>query len=71
MIVKTPFKGINVKCDCCSNCFSDVTMIKYEIGAFKTFCLCKDCEENLTNVLNANTNKKVLGISKNSYYLIN
>ena len=68
MIVKTSFKGNDVKCDCCNKIFDDVTMRKYEIGAFKTFCLCKKCEKQLANISNVDTSKKVLSVDDNIYY---
>ena len=68
MIVKTSFKGISVKCDCCNKFFDDKIMKHYEIGAFKSFTLCKNCEKQLTNISNVDTFKKVIGIDDNIYY---
>ena len=50
MIVKTSIKGNNILCDCCNKEFSDTTMKHYEIGAFKNFTLCKECEKQLFNI---------------------
>ena len=68
MIVKTSIKGNNILCDCCNKEFSDTTMKHYEIGAFKTFTLCKECEKQLFNISKVDTIKKVLSIDNNIYY---
>ena len=68
MIVKTSFKGNNVLCECCNKKYSDTIMKHYEIGAFKSFTLCKDCEKQLNNVSNVDTLKKVISIDNNIYY---
>ena len=41
---------------------------QYEIGAFKTFTLCKECEKQLINVSKVDTVKKVISIDNNIYY---
>ena len=68
MIVKTSFKDNNVKCDCCNKIFNDKIMKHYEVGAFKSFTLCKKCEKQLANISNVDTSKKVLSIDDNIYY---
>ena len=50
MIVKTSIKGNNILCDCCNKKYSDTVMKHYEIGTFKNFTLCKECEKQLINV---------------------
>ena len=68
MIIKSSFKGNNILCDCCNKEFSDTIMRVYEIGAYKTFILCKDCEIQLNNVSKVDTVKKVISVDKNIYY---
>ena len=68
MIVKTSIKGNNILCDCCNNKYSDTVMKQYEIGAFKIFTLCKECEKQLINVSKVDTNKKVLSVDDYIYY---
>ena len=68
MIVKSSIKGINILCDCCNKKYSDTVMKHYEIGAFKSFTLCKDCENQLKNVSNVDTVKKVISVDNNIYY---
>ena len=68
MIVKSSIKGNNILCDCCNKKYSDAVMKHYEIGAFKSFTLCKDCEKQLKNVSNVDTIKKVISIEDNIYY---
>ena len=68
MIVKTSFKGNNILCDCCNKKFSDTIMKHYEIGAFKSFTLCKECEKQLFNVSKVDTIKKVISVDNNIYY---
>lgn len=68
MIIKTSIKGNNILCDCCNKEYNDTIMIHYEIGAFKYFTLCKDCENQLNNVSNIDTIKKVISIDDNIYY---
>ena len=68
MIVKTSIKGNGIKCDCCDKRFSDTIMIHYELGAFKNFTLCKECEKQLFNVSIVNTVKKVISVDNNIYY---
>ena len=68
MIIKSSFKGNNILCDCCNKTFSDTLMKTYEIGAYKTFILCKDCENQLKNVTNVDTVKKVISVDNNIYY---
>ena len=68
MIVKTSFKGNNILCDCCNKKFSDTIKKHYEIGAFKTFTLCKECEKQLINVSKVDTIKKVLSVDDYIYY---
>ena len=61
MIVKTSIKGNGIKCDCCNKRFTDKIMRHYEIGAFKNFTLCKQCERQLYKISGG-------GLSK-SFYL--
>ena len=68
MIIKRSIKGNSVLCDCCNKEFSDTIMRVYEIGAYKTFILCKDCEIQLNNVSKVDTVKKVISVDKNIYY---
>ena len=68
MIIKSSIKGNNILCDCCNKEFTDTIMKHYEIGAFKSFTLCKDCEEQLNNVSKVNIVKKVISVDKNIYY---
>ena len=68
MIVKTSIKGNNILCDCCNKKYNDVIMKHYEIGAFKSFNLCKECENQLINISKLNTIKKVISIDNNIYY---
>ena len=68
MIVKNSIKGNGIKCDCCNKRFTDRIMRHYEIGAFKIFTLCKDCENKLFNVSKVDTVKKVISVDNNIYY---
>ena len=68
MIVKTSIKGNNILCDCCNKAFADTIMRIYEIGANKTFIICKDCEKQLNNVSKVDTVKKVISVDNNIYY---
>ena len=68
MIIKTSIKGNEILCDCCNKKYSNTIMKHYEIGAFKSFTLCKDCEKQLANISNVDTSKKVLSIDDNIYY---
>ena len=68
MIIKKSIKGNNILCDCCNKEFSDTVMKHYEIGAYKTFILCKDCETQLNNVSKVDTINKVISVDKNIYY---
>ena len=68
MIVKTSIKGNNILCDCCNKKYNDTIMKVYEIGAYKTFILCKDCENQLKNVSNVDTLKKVISVDSEIYY---
>ena len=68
MIVKTSIKGNGIKCDCCNKRFTDRIMKHYEIGAFKTFTLCKECEKQLFNISKLDTIKKVISVDNNIYY---
>ena len=68
MIVKNSIKGNNILCDCCNKEYNDTIMKHYEIGAFKYFTLCKECEKQLANVSNVDTVKKVISIDNNVYY---
>ena len=58
----------NILCDCCNKTFSDTIMKHYEIGSFKSFTLCKDCETQLNNISKVDTVKKVISVDKNIYY---
>ena len=68
MIIKRSIKGNNILCDCCNKTFTDTVMRFYEIGAFKTFILCKDCENQLNNVSKVDTVKKVKSVDSEVYY---
>ena len=68
MIIKSSIKGNNILCDCCNKKFSDTIMRVYEIGAYKTFTLCKECETQLNNVSKVDTVKKVISVDNNVYY---
>ena len=68
MIIKKSIKGNNILCDCCNKTFNDTVMRVYEIGACKTFILCKDCETQLNNVSKVDTVKKVISVDNNIYY---
>ena len=68
MIIKRSIKGNNILCDCCNKKFSDTIMRIYEIGANKTFIICKDCETQLNNVSKVDTVKKVISVDNNIYY---
>ena len=68
MIVKSSIKGDNILCDCCNKKYSDTIMKHYEIGAFKSFTLCKECEKNLCNISKVDTIKKVLSVDDYIYY---
>ena len=68
MIVKTSIKGNNILCDCCNKKYSNTSMKHYEIGAFKSFTLCKECEKQLINISNVDTTKKAISIDNNIYY---
>ena len=68
MIVKTSFKGNNILCDCCNKKYSATIMKQYEIGAFKTFTLCKECEKQLFNISKVDTVKKVISVDNKIYY---
>ena len=68
MIVKTSIKGNHIKCDCCNREYNDTVMKHYEIGAFKNFTLCKECDKQLFNISKVDTVKKVISIDKNIYY---
>ena len=68
MIIKKSIKGNNILCDCCNKEYTDTIMRVYEIGAFKTFILCKDCDTQLKNVSNVDTVGKVISVDKNIYY---
>lgn len=67
MIVKTSIKGNELLCDCCNKKYTDTIMKHYELGAFKSFTLCKECENQLKNISNVNTVKKVISVD-NIYY---
>ena len=43
-------------------------MKHYVIGAFKSFTLCKECENQLINVSKVDTVKKVISVDNNIYY---
>ena len=68
MIVKTSIKGNNILCDCCNKEYNDTVMKQYEIGTFKSFTLCKECEKQLFNISKVDTIKKVISIDNNIYY---
>ena len=68
MIIKKSIKGNNILCDCCNKKFNDTIMKHYEIGSFKSFTLCKDCENQLNNVSKVDTVKKVISVDNNIYY---
>lgn len=68
MIVKSSIKGNNILCDCCNKKYNDTIMKHYEIGAFKSFTLCKECEDQLASISKVNTVKKVLSIDDLLYY---
>ena len=68
MIAKSSIKGDNILCDCCNKKYSHTVMKHYEIGAFKSFTLCKDCEKQLCSISNVDTIKKVISIDNNVYY---
>ena len=68
MIVKSSIKGNKILCDCCNKEYSDTVMKQYEIGAFKSFTLCKECEKQLFNISKVDTIKKVISIDNNIYY---
>ena len=68
MIVKTSIKGNNILCNCCNKEYSDTIMKRYEIGAFKTFTLCKECEKQLFSILKVDTVKKVISVDNKIYY---
>lgn len=68
MIVKISIKSNNTLCDCCNKKYSDTIMRHYEIGAFKSFNLCKECEKGLINTSKIDGIKKVISIDDNIYY---
>ena len=68
MIIKKSIKPNSSKCDCCNKVFTNTIMKHYEIGAFKSFTLCKECDRQLKNVTNVDTLKKVISIDNNIYY---
>jgi len=68
MIVKTSIKGNNILCDCCNKKYNDKIMKHYEIGGFKFFTLCKECENQLNKISNVDTIKKTISINSNIYY---
>ena len=68
MIIKNSIKGNKILCDCCNKEYSDTIMKHYEIGAFKSFNLCKECEKQLSNISSVDTVKKVISIDNNIYY---
>ena len=68
MIIKRSIKGNNILCDCCNKEFTDTVMRLYEIGEYKTFILCKDCETQLINVSKVDKVKKVISVDNNIYY---
>ena len=68
MVIKTSIKGNDILCDCCNKKYSNTVMKHYEVGAFKSFTLCKDCEKQLANISNVDTSKKVLSVEDNIYY---
>ena len=68
MITKRSIKGNNILCDCCNKEFTDTIMKHYEIGTYKTFILCKECENHLNNVSKIDGVKKVISVDSNIYY---
>ena len=68
MIVKTSIKGNNILCDCCNKEYSNTVMKHYEIGPFKNFTLCKQCEKQLYKISGVDTIKKVISADNNIYY---
>ena len=68
MIIKKSIKTNHNKCDCCNRVFTDTLMKAYEIGDYKTFILCKDCDTQLKNVTNVDTVRKVISIDNKIYY---
>ena len=68
MIVKTSIKGNGIKCDCCNKRFTDRIMRHYEIGAFKNFTLCTQCERQFYKISGVDTIKKVISADNNIYY---
>ena len=68
MIIKRSIKGNNILCDCCNKKFSDTIMKHYEIGSFKSFTLCKDCEKQLNKISSVDTVKNVISVDNNIYY---
>ena len=68
IILKKSIKTNHNKCDCCNRVFTDTLMRMYEIGEYKTFILCKDCEKQLKNVVTIVTNKKVICIDNKIHY---
>ena len=68
MILKTSIKGNNILCDCCNKEFSNTVMKHYEIGGFKNFTLCKQCERQLYKISSVDTIKKVISTDNNIYY---
>ena len=68
MIIKTSIKGDNILCDCCNKKYTNTIMKHYEIGAIKSITLCKDCENQLCSISNADTVKKVISIDNKIYY---
>ena len=68
MIIKSSIKGNNILCDCCNKTFDDTIMRLYEIGSYKTFILCKECESQLKNVASVDSVKKVISVDNKIYY---
>ena len=68
MIIKRSIKGNNTLCDCCHKRFTDKIMKVYELGPFKIFIVCKDCETQLNNVSNVDSVGKVISVDNNIYY---
>lgn len=68
MIIKSSIKRNKILCDCCNKEFTDTIIKHYEIGAFKSFNLCKDCETQLNNISKVDTVKKVISVDNNIYY---
>ena len=68
MIIKRSIKGNNILCDCCNKEFNDTIMKHYEIGAYKTFIICKECENQLSNISTVDGVKKVISVDNNIYY---